>query len=327
MSTLETYTVVNQPGYSYQWSTVGSIVSGQGTSSLGVDWSAIVPGFIPGAVQVTAFNAVGCSSLPTDIDLTIYNVVPTIMPMGPYCSYDPCETLSALPAGGVFTIGGNPVTQFCPQSNGTNDSVIYVYTQSGCAFDDTATFVVNPQPDITDITPDDYFMQLCEGDTASITYLISSTLPGTVDWSYGETSITSGLSQNFVLSEFGTFIVTAVLTTPEGCVSPTVTTTVTIQECPNMLIYIPNTFTPDGNEHNQTWAPVFTSGFDPAEFVLTVFNRWGETIWESRNHAGEWDGTYNGSKCQDGTYTYKVWFGDPKTDAKFNLYGHFTLIR
>jgi gliding motility-associated-like protein len=170
-------------------------------------------------------------------------------------------------------------------------------------------------------------MQLCEGDTASISYLISSTLPGTVDWTYGEANTSGGLSQTFNISEFGTFIVTATLTTPEGCISPTVSTTITIQECPNTLIYIPNTFTPDGNEHNQTWAPVFTSGFDPMEFRLTVFNRWGDIVWESRNHTAEWDGTYNNKKCQDGVYTYKVWFGDPKTDGRYNLYGHFTIIR
>jgi gliding motility-associated-like protein len=327
LSSLETYTVVNQANYTYVWSTVGNPISGQGTNILNVDWSSTQPGFIPGAVQVTAYNAVGCSSLPASFDLHIYNVVPSIDPMGPYCSYDPCESLTATPIGGVFYINGNPVTQFCPQSNGTGDSVIYVYTRSGCSFDDTLNFVVNPQPNITDISPDDTFMQLCEGDTASISYLISSTLPGTVDWTYGEANTSGGLSQTFNISEFGTFIVTATLTTPEGCISPTVSTTITIQECPNTLIYIPNTFTPDGNEHNQTWAPVFTSGFDPMEFRLTVFNRWGDIVWESRNHTAEWDGTYNNKKCQDGVYTYKVWFGDPKTDGRYNLYGHFTIIR
>lgn len=327
LSTLETYSVTSQPGYTYTWSAVGNIISGQGTSIINVDWSQVSPGFVPGAVQVIAFNAVGCSSLPADFDLHIYNVVPSINLMGPYCSYDPCENLMASPIGGAFYINGNPVTQFCPQVNGTNDSVIYVYTRSGCSFDDTLNFVVNPQPNITDISPDDYFIQLCEGDTSSLTYLINSTLPGEVEWTFGESSTAGGLSQTFGLSEFGIFIVTATLTTAEGCVSPTVNTTITIQECPNTLIYIPNTFTPDGNEHNQTWAPVFTSGFDPMEFHMTVFNRWGNIVWESYNHTSEWDGTLNGVKCQDGTYTYKVWFGDDKTDAKYIITGHMTLVR
>ncbi len=326
-SSFDTYTVTNQPGYTYAWSTLGNIISGQGTSALNIDWSSEPAGFIPGAVQVTAYNAVGCSSLPSVFDLRIFNVTPIIIPMGPYCSTDACENLDAAPAGGTFYINGGQVTQFCPQTNGSTDSVIYVYTQSGCSFDDTTTFVVNPQPNITSISPENYFIELCEGDTSSLTYTITSTLPGVVDWNFGGLSIQSGPTQTFSLSGFGIFTISAILTTPEGCVSPTETTTLTVQECPNTLMYIPNTFTPDGNQYNQTWAPVFTSGFDPMEFRLTVFNRWGNTVWESYNHTAAWDGTYNNTKCQDGVYTYKVWFGDLKTDARYNLYGHFTLIR
>lgn len=326
-SSFDAYTVTNQPGYTYTWSTVGNIVSGQGINTLNVDWSSEPAGFMPGAVQVTAYNAVGCSSLPSVFDLRIFNVTPSIAPMGPYCNTDACENLDAAPAGGTFYINGGQVTQFCPQFNGSTDSVIYVYTQSGCSFDDTTTFVVNPQPNITSISPENYFIELCEGDTASLTYTITSTLPGVVDWNFGGLSIQSGLTQSFSLSGFGIFTVTAILTTPEGCVSPTETTTITVQECPNTLMYIPNTFTPDGNQYNQTWAPVFTSGFDPMEFHLTVFNRWGNIVWESYNHTAAWDGTYNNTKCQDGVYAYKVWFGDLKTDAKYHLYGHFTIIR
>ena len=39
------------------------------------------------------------------------------------------------------------------------------------------------------------------------------------------------------------------------------------------------------------------------------------------------DGTYNNTACQDGVYTYKIWFGDKETDAKYTVTGHITLIR
>ena len=44
------------------------------------------------------------------------------------------------------------------------------------------------------------------------------------------------------------------------------------------IYYVPNTFTPDGDEHNNTFQAVFTSGFDPAQFEMTIYNRWGEEI-------------------------------------------------
>lgn len=318
------YLVVNQPGYLYTWSAVGIITAGQGSNTIIVDWSNEPPGYSPGAVQVTAYNPSGCASVPSVFDITIYNLVPVITVMGPFCSDEPCVDLAATPAGGTFTIGGVPVTQFCPQAP---DSILYTYTQSGCSFDDTTAFVVNQQPLILGISPINAFMELCDGDTTSMTWAITSTLPGPVEWTFASAETVGGLSQTFGIGGFGTFVITATLTTAEGCVSPTVSTTITVQECPNTLIYIPNSFTPDGNQHNHTWAPVFTSGFDPAEFRLTVFNRWGDIVWESLSHLGEWDGTYANHGCQDGTYTYRVWFGDPKTDAKYNLYGHFTLIR
>jgi gliding motility-associated-like protein len=112
-----------------------------------------------------------------------------------------------------------------------------------------------------------------------------------------------------------------------GCVSNPQSTTVTIEQCPETLIWIPNTFTPDGDEINNTWQPVFTSGYDPYDFNLFVMNRWGEVVWESNDAAAGWDGTYRGRMCLDGVYFYKVVYGDPASDKKLIIQGHITLIR
>jgi gliding motility-associated-like protein len=101
----------------------------------------------------------------------------------------------------------------------------------------------------------------------------------------------------------------------------------TIQRCPEELIYIPNTFTPDGNEYNHVWLPVFTSGFDPADFHLTIYNRWGELVFESYNSTSSWDGTYNSTMCQDGIYTWIIKYGDKNTDKETVIKGNITLIR
>ena len=103
--------------------------------------------------------------------------------------------------------------------------------------------------------------------------------------------------------------------------------TTTIELCPQELIFIPNTFTPDGDENNNEWAPVFTSGFDPYRFELLVFNRWGQIVWESHNPQSKWDGTYNNSKCQDGIYFWTVTYGVEDTDERKQIQGHLTIIR
>ena len=73
-----------------------------------------------------------------------------------------------------------------------------------------------------------------------------------------------------------------------------------------LLFFIPNAFTPDDDEYNQTLQPVFTSGFDPFDFQLLIYNRWGEVIFESLNASVGWDGTFNGDIVQGGTYTWKI---------------------
>jgi len=323
----EIYSVTNQPPYTYTWQTIGNITSGQGTNTITVDWSNQPSGFIPGAVQVTAYNQNGCASLPSVFDLTVFSVSPLITQIGPFCSYDECEVLTAQPVGGSFTINGVSNTDFCPQSNSSFDTIVYTYVQSGCIFYDTTSFVVNPQPNIISISPDNSFLELCEGDSVEIDFSIQSTLNGLVTWSVDGQQINSINSISTTWNSFGMFLIDAYVTSPEGCVSPEISTTLTIQECPNTLIYIPNTFTPDGDEHNNTWLPVFTSGFDPYDVEILLFNRWGQVIWESQNASFGWDGTYQGTMCPVGIYVYKITYGDPKNDSKRIILGHLTLLK
>jgi gliding motility-associated-like protein len=93
------------------------------------------------------------------------------------------------------------------------------------------------------------------------------------------------------------------------------------------LFYIPNSFTPDGNEHNNEFKWTFTSGFDPTDFHITIFNRWGEVIYESFNSNDYWDGTYNNNMCPEGSYTYKVNFGSKENDGEYVITGSLNLIK
>ena len=319
------YSVPTQPGYTYTWTSLGNIVSGQGTNAITVDWSALNAGLVSGAVQVIAANQLGCLSAPVNENVYILNIVPVIDAVGPFCVYDSPATLTAAPVGGTFSGLGVTGNQLDPtQAVGTNN-VSYTYTQSGCAFTSFTTITVYPQPEVLAITPNDEFIQICEGDSVVSTYVATVNAPGVTEW-----TLLSNTTQSPTLTvswnNAGMYTIQATHTV-DGCVSQPATTTVTVSRCPQLLYYVPNSFTPDGNQYNQTWRPVFTSGFDPAEFHLTVFNRWGNTVWESYSATASWDGTYNNTACQDGVYTYKIWFGDKETDAKYTITGHITLIR
>jgi gliding motility-associated-like protein len=111
-----------------------------------------------------------------------------------------------------------------------------------------------------------------------------------------------------------------------GCAIP-VTMDVAIQD--ETVFYIPNSFTPDQDEHNQMWGPVFTQGFDPYNFELRIFNRWGETVWLSYDSDAQWDGCFgtNGVLVPQGIYTYKIIYKIKDIDKRLVLTGHINLIR
>ncbi|PKR79878.1 hypothetical protein CW751_13060 [Brumimicrobium salinarum] len=89
------------------------------------------------------------------------------------------------------------------------------------------------------------------------------------------------------------------------------------------LIYVPNTFTPDGKGTNE----VFTvKGGNITYFELVIYNRWGEEIYRSTNMEEGWDGTYNGKPCKDGTYVWKITYEDIEYNRE-KMVGHVNLLR
>lgn len=322
----EVYSVPNQLGYTFNWSVVGSITSGQNSNTINVDWNGIGNGFIPGAVQVTAYNSVGCSSLPVAIDLQVLNVLPVINPIGPFCSYDVAVPLSAIPPGGTFAGPGVTNNMFDPtNANNISNTITYTYIQSTCVFDTSMNIDVFPRPMITPILPSNDFFELCEGDSISGTYATTWTEPGYNVW----TLLSQTYQQDNLTVSWdspGMFNI-SVVHWANGCVSLPQSTMITIARCPESLYYIANSFTPDGDEHNNSWMPIFTSGFDPSDFHLTLYNRWGELIFESFNAQDSWDGTYNNTPVQSGVYTWLIQYGDTNNDNKTVINGSVTLFR
>ena len=98
-----------------------------------------------------------------------------------------------------------------------------------------------------------------------------------------------------------------------------------------MIYYVPNTFTPDDDNFNQTFKPIFTSGFDPFDYTLYIFNRWGEIIFESHDANVGWNGTYGSNSeiemVQDGTYTWKIEFKTNANDERKMIIGHVNILR
>ena len=121
----------------------------------------------------------------------------------------------------------------------------------------------------------------------------------------------------------GTYPITLIVTTNEGCSD---SITLEVEVVPDVIFYAPNSFTPDNDEHNQTWFVVI-EGIDEMNYTLEIFNRWGEMIWESHDVDAEWDGTYGGKIVPAGTYTWKAGYKEKNNDGKRLYSGYINVIR
>jgi gliding motility-associated-like protein len=155
------------------------------------------------------------------------------------------------------------------------------------------------------------------------------TLSGSGASSY---SWNNGLQNNVpYLPNFGLTQFNVIGSSNAGCIGVDSLTVTVIGDCDStidVIYWVPNTFTPDGDQYNQTFLPIFYSGIDPYSYDFYVYNRWGELIWENHDYQFGWDGTYNdGMKCPDGTYTWKIRFKLINNDEKQTVLGHINLIR
>jgi gliding motility-associated-like protein len=325
-STSQLFSVVNTTGWNYQWSSDGTILSGNGTSQIDVDFSQLLPNS-QYTTSVAGFNQNGCPTPIVSYSTFLYQVIPQITPIGPFCDYDGCQTLTAIPLGGQFSGSSVVNSEFCPQLSQTQTNLVtYDFIQSGCQFSDVVSILVNQRPIIEEVNPDNGVFEICDGvDSAIVTLQVVSNPSSTANyWIINSDTVESNsLLGNF--AEGVTYI--SVISEINGCLSLPETTSVNVIRCPQTIYYVPNSFTPDGDEHNQTFGVVFTSGFNPTEFQIQIFNRWGELIWESYDHQFKWDGTYDGRVVQAGIYTWKIKFGNADDDG-FNLIsGHLNILR
>lgn len=106
------------------------------------------------------------------------------------------------------------------------------------------------------------------------------------------------------------------------------------QRCINYLlrddfsVYIPNAFTPNEDGINDLFA-IEGVGIDPGNFMLRIFNRWGQLVFESTDPEMKWNGSDRTGKyyAQDEVYVYHLKVGSTATLETYEFRGSITVIR
>lgn len=174
------------------------------------------------------------------------------------------------------------------------------------------------------VTSAQHVFELCAGETKTVTYYANAYGDGTNTWSVNGLPFFSN-ELTYTFTNQGVYNIT--VKRENGPCYAEQFLQVIVTECPGIIYWVPNCFTPDGNEYNQLYGPVMTEGYDINGFEFVIFNRWGNIVWESYDPNGRWDGTYQGKKCTDGVYIWKLKFNVFGNDRKILDHGHLTIIR
>ncbi len=311
-------------GYTYSWN-----------QGVGLGDSQSVSPITTTMYTVTVSD--GCETPPINASVTItVNSVPAF-------SFSADHLDGCSPVVANFTELGVPVGATCLwtfESGGTNsacsgvthnfvqpgcwDVTLQITTTDGCVASVTNTdmicvfdypnvdFEFQPQP-TTVLHPEVFFTNLTTGATAYA-------------WAF-DTAGDSVLSieenpSYFFPSDSGTYHVCLEALSSQGCPGSICYDVQIVEE---LLVFVPNAFTPDGKNGNDTFYPVLT-GVQMTNYRFMVFNRWGQLLFETSEPHNGWNGSYKGIPVEQDTYVWKLNLKDELGD-KHTYTGHITLLR
>jgi gliding motility-associated-like protein len=142
-------------------------------------------------------------------------------------------------------------------------------------------------------------------------------------WNFGGLSTSNARNPSYTFRDTGLFCVLQVVTHPEGCKD-------SVSRCfeirPEVRWHMPNAFTPNGDGSNDVFLGKGVLQGASA-FRFTVWNRWGEMVYESTNPDEGWNGRYmnTGGISPQGVYVYLVSFKDPRGELQ-EFKGFVTLL-
>ena len=175
-------------------------------------------------------------------------------------------------------------------------------------------------------TADFYWNNYMPNVGSELQFYNNSTNAISYEWNFGDGSNSNQIEPNHIYTDeqVKQYNVYLVATSISGCVDTAFYTIIMNDE---VIYYIPNSFTPNSDQFNNVFQPIFTQGIDTYDFYLFIYNRWGEIIFESKDPSKGWDGTYNGVVQQDGLYTWEISFKMSQSDERKMIRGHVNLLR
>jgi gliding motility-associated-like protein len=206
---------------------------------------------------------------------------------------------------------------------GVYDVRVEVTSPIGCyKYADFVKLIVIEAPPVADFA--------CDPETgltnfnSTVQFIDKSTGAEHWNWQIGPKHTTLEQNPSYTFPDTGKVSVRLIVTHPAGC-KDSITKEIDIR--PEITWYMPNAFTPNGDGTNDDF---FGKGFlnGVTNFKMSIWNRWGEMVYETSNPNDKWNGEKrnSGGLSPEGVYIYVVTFTGPRGEP--NEYkGYATLVR
>lgn len=250
----------------------------------------------PGAYDVLlqATSPKGC--VDTTIKTVIVNELPnnTITPLGPtsFCDGDSVE-LSADPLVDFYTWSNGDTTQ---KTIITVDGTYNLTVESsfGCIDSNSIEITVWELPDVV----------AYKDTTLSKGYSAYLSATGAVFYQWTpEFDLESPSSPETLATPFDSTRFVVVGTDLNGCEN---TDSVTVLVLEDYKVEATNVITPNGDGVNDFWEIINIETYPDVE--VSIYNRYGNELFNTMQYQNEWDGKYNGNELPEGTYYYTIRF-------------------
>jgi gliding motility-associated-like protein len=135
----------------------------------------------------------------------------------------------------------------------------------------------------------------------------NSTNASSVTWLLNNQAISLSSGSALPLSDTGLYCIGLIASNTAGCNDTSTTQCIRVYTTPVLPVtfYLPNAFTPNGDGTND-FLELYSNVQQITYMSISLFDRWGEKVFQSYDPGFRWDGTYKGKPCPIGVYAYQL---------------------
>lgn len=254
--------------------------------------------------SVIATDANGCVTLPTNVSITVN---PTPVAAFVEDVKEGCQPLCVTFSAAASLVGTNWLWDFGDAQTGLGQTTANCYREEGI-FDVSLTAISDlgcthtvQKADLITVYNIPKAMFTANPKETTLSNPLVNVVNQSVGaeeflWRYGDGATSKLFEENHSYQDAGTYCIWLIAKNDFGCVDST-------KECvkikPNYTLFVPNSFTPNGDGLNDLFLPLAQS---VKEYDLTIYNRWGLKVYNSQQLELGWDG---GSEPQ-GAFNYVI---------------------